>query len=108
LDNFVHYLPGAKIMNYQEIPTHFEEALLIAQKLKAAPIAIPNINGRTPQPATIRRFEQFNHWMRTRGKDLDRAQVEIRKEFGETYWYYYVFGGSGSALALKDLFMQDP
>lgn len=108
LDSFVRYLPGAKSMSYQEIPTHYEEALLIAQKLKGAPIGIPNINGKTPLPETIQRFERFNDQMRMWGKDLDRAKVGMLSEFGDTYWYYYVFYGSGSALALTDLFARGP
>ena len=108
LDNFLHYLPAAKAFNYPEIPAHYEEALLVARTLKGAPLAIPNINGKTPRAETIQRFERFNGQLRARNKDLERAKAEMLSEFGNTYWYYYVFGHSGAALILTDLFTPKP
>jgi hypothetical protein len=108
LDNFVHYLRAAKVFNYPEIPTHYEEALLLAQGLKRAPLAIPDINGKTLRAETIQRFERFNRQLRAGNQDLERAKTELLGEFGSTYWYYYVFEGSGAALTQTDLFTPKP
>ena len=74
LDNFLHYLPAAKAFNYPEIPAHYEEALLVARTLKGAPLAIPNINGKTPRAETIQRFERFNGQLRARNKGSGAGQ----------------------------------
>lgn len=108
LDNFVHYVRGARIFNYSEIPTHYEEALVLAQKLKGAPLAIPDINGKQPRAETIQRFERFNEQVALRSNDLQRAKIELVAEFGSTYWYYYTFGASGAAVTRTDLFAKKP
>jgi hypothetical protein len=108
LDKFVHYVRGAQIFNYSEIPTHYEEALVLAQKLKGAPLVIPDINGKQPRAETIQRFERFNELVALRSNDLQRAKIELAAEFGSTYWYYYIFGASGAAVTRTDLFAKKP
>ena len=104
LDSFVNYFRGARNFNYSELPTHYEEALVLAQKLKGAPLAIPDSNGKQPRAETIQRFERFNEQVALRGNDLQRAKIELVAEFGSTYWYYYTFGASGAAVTRTDLF----
>jgi Family of unknown function (DUF6057) len=107
LDSFVHYLRAAKVFNYPEIPLHYEEALLLAQKLKETPLAIPDIKGKTVRAETIQRFERFNGQLAAYG-DLEHAKTGMLREFGNAYWYYYVFGASGAALTQTDLFTPKP
>ena len=108
LDNFVHYVRGARIFNYPEIPTHYEEALVLAEKLKGTPLAIPDINGKQPRAETITSFERFNEQLALRGSDRERAKIELASEFGRTYWYFYTFGASGTAVTRTDLFAKNP
>ena len=107
-DSFVHYFRAARNFNYPEIPTHYEEALVLAQRLKGAPLAIPDINGKQPRAETIQRFERFNEQVALRGNDLQRAKIELAAEFGSTYWYYFTFGASGAAATRTDLFAKKP
>ena len=108
LDSFVHYFRGARNFDYSELPTNYEEALVLAQKLKGATLAIPNINGKQPRAETIQRFERFNEQVALRSNDLQRAKIELVAEFGSTYWYYYVFNTSGAALTRTDLLAKKP
>ena len=108
LDSFVYYFRGARNFDYSELPTHYEEALVLAQKLKDAPQAIPDSNGKQPQAETIQRFERFNEQVALRSNDLQRAKIELVAEFGSTYWYYYTFGASGAAVTRTDLFAKKP
>jgi hypothetical protein len=108
LDSFVNYFRGARNFDYSELPTHYEEALVLAQKLKDAPQAIPDSNGKQPQAETIQRFKRFNEQVALRSNDLPRAKIELVAEFGSTYWYYYTFGASGAAVTRNDLFAKKP
>jgi hypothetical protein len=108
LDSFLHYLRAAKFYNYHEIPAHYEEAIVLAQHLKGAPLAIPNINGQQPRQETIQRFERFAEQLARYANDLPRAEAELAPEFGNTYWYYYNFGASGAALVRTDLYARKP
>lgn len=108
LDSFVYYFRGARNFDYSELPTHYEEALVLAQKLKDAPQAIPDSNGKQPQAETIQRFKRFNEQVALRSNDLQRAKIELVAEFGSTYWYYYTFGASGAAVTRTDLFAKKP
>jgi hypothetical protein len=108
LDSFVHYFRGARNFDYSELPTNYEEALVLAQKLKGATLAIPNINGKQPRAETIQRFERFNEQVALHSNDLPRAKTELVAEFGSTYWYYYTFGASGAAVTRTDLFAKKP
>jgi hypothetical protein len=108
MDNFVHYFRAARTFNYPEIPTHYEEALVLAQKLKGTPLAIPDINGKQPRAETMQRFERFNEQLALRSSDRERAKSELAEEFGSTYWYYYTFAASGTAVTRADLFPKKP
>ena len=108
LDNFVHYVRAARVFDYPEIPAHYEEALVLAQKLKGAPLAIPDINGKRPREETIQRLERFSEQLALRGNDLQRAETDLAAEFGSTYWYYYAFGVSGATLTRTDLSAKKP
>ena len=108
LDSFVYYFHGARNFDYSELPAHYEEALVLAQKLKGAPLAIADINGKQLRTETIQRFERFNEQVALRSNDLPRAKIELAAEFGSTYWYYYTFGASGAAVTRTDLFAKKP
>lgn len=103
LENFVHYLGGAKVFKYPEIPKHYEEALVLAQGLKGAALNIPDINGKMPGEEATRKYERFRDFMRSKGNNPEVAKTLLSAEFGNTYWYYFAFGGSSSAFMLKEM-----
>jgi hypothetical protein len=108
LDAFVHYFQGARSLGYSEIPTHCEEALVLAQKLKGAPVPIPDINGKLPRPETTQRLDRFLEQARLYGDNVRRAATEMAPEYGNTYWYYFVFKTSAAALTRTDLSAKQP
>jgi hypothetical protein len=86
LDNF-NYPPG-------RIPTHMEEALILYTVMTGQTI---DLKGRMISVSTARRFEEF--WQRGRqyGDNMEAAIEGLKKDFGDTYYYYYMSNESESA-----------
>jgi tetratricopeptide (TPR) repeat protein len=77
LDNF----------NYDGIPRHFEEALLLYQQINHLKL---DLRGRKVRAQTVERFERF---LNLAGQQIDRTpegQQVLAREFGDTFWLYYV------------------
>ncbi|MHC4739876.1 MAG: DUF6057 family protein [Planctomycetota bacterium] len=85
LDNF-DYPQG-------RIPTHMEEALMLYTVITGQTI---DLKGRLISLSTARRFEEF--WQRARqyGDNMEAAVEELKKDFGDTYYYYYISNESES------------
>ncbi len=85
LDNF-DYPQG-------RIPTHMEEALLLYTAMTGQTV---DLKDRMISASTARRFEEF--WQRGRqyGDNMEAAIEELKKEFGDTYYYYYLSNESES------------
>lgn len=78
---------------YQETPRHYEEAILIHASVIGREGALSE---RPIRPETNERFNDFvdrcQRW-RNHGQ-IDK--VALARDFGDSYWYYYVVGGSGA------------
>lgn len=97
LDKFAGLLPRLGEFKYEAIPRHYEEALLLAQHLHPGKtITIP---GKTIRPETRARFASFLDIQQKYHNDSAMLRVELEKELGATYWYYYVFSESASYAA---------
>ena len=82
-------------VNLPQLPRHIQEALLIQQKLtKGRPLEL----GKWQiSPETSRAFEDFHQrFMRFAG-NLQAASEDLRADYGDTYWFFYMFAVSGSA-----------
>jgi len=76
-------------MGYTKLPAHVEEALLLFQALNdKAPADMGNYS---ISQETINRFMGYSKvLMRFKG-NKKAAQSELKKEFGNTYWYYVYY-----------------
>ena len=79
LDNF-DYPQG-------RIPTHMEEALMLYSVMTGKTI---DLKGRLITASTARRFEEFWQQGRQYGDNIKAAVKELKKDFGDTYYYYYL------------------
>jgi hypothetical protein len=83
----------------KQLPRHVQEALLIQQKLakdhtvQLGPWQIP--------PNRIRDFENFHQRFMSHNGDLQAARNDLAADYGDTYWFFYMFETSGSALRKK-------
>jgi hypothetical protein len=77
----------------REIPRHYEEAILIHSNQTARPV---ELHGRTIRPETIQRFQAFIDRVRPLQNQPRRALGALAGDFGDSYFYYYAFGVSGT------------
>lgn len=88
LDTFIIYLRRLKEFGYNEIPVHFEEALL-AKKADSD-------NGLIPEGYTIREStrQMFAEYLKTSASYSGNPDVMAKfmsRRFGGTYWFYLQF-----------------
>ena len=113
----LHYLlkrqPGRVVENlgrirhvtYPHLPRLLEEAVLIHVQQKR--IRRVNLYGHAVRPETLRRHEEFLRRQRRHTNDPEGAWNALKDEFGNTYWFFYVFGRTpfgraGPPLARKE------
>lgn len=92
-DKLVENLGRLDDFGYREIPRHYEEAILIHANESSQQVAL---HGRGIRPETIQRCQRFVNLARTWQNQPQRAVAELADEFGDSYFYYYVFGVSGT------------
>lgn len=80
------------------LPKNVAEALLIAVQLDPSKAA--ELTGRTIDAELERRFSRFRQESEGLRQGQDRVALEsaLAAEFGDTYWFYHVFGRTGAAL----------
>ena len=88
IGRFTKHLHRLNDFDYQRIPRHFEEAMLVYNQIAGTRgIALP---GKNISEETIRRFEDFNR-IRTKYKgDKAAARGELLKH-RDTYWFYGLY-----------------
>jgi hypothetical protein len=82
------------VLGLRELPIHLEEALLIYEKLR--PNVPLDLRGRTVRASTRQRYNEFNLACRALDANSPQANVELRRSFGNTYWFFFLFGHSGA------------
>ena len=86
VDRFVSQLGSLAKLGYQGLPRHYEEALLLWQ---AQPDASPVPTGDWAiRPETRRRFREFTERAARRESQTRAGLESLRRDFGDTYWYY--------------------
>jgi hypothetical protein len=83
----------------QQLPRHIQEALLIQQKL--AKDHTVQMGPWQIAPERIRDFEIFHARFMSHNGNLEAARNDLRADYGDTYWFFYMFETSGSALRKK-------
>jgi hypothetical protein len=82
-----------------QLPRHIQEAILLQQKL--AKDHSVQLGPWKIAPETMRAFETFNQRFMSFGGNLEAAREDLRADYGDTYWFFYMFEVSGSALKTK-------
>jgi hypothetical protein len=76
-------------LGYQEIPTLYEEALLIYQGMHGRK---PTLNELKIKPETIERYNRFVRVYKTmQPRNRQRVLPQLAREFGTSYFFYYTF-----------------
>ena len=77
---------------YREIPRHVQEAVILYQKVKGNE-TLPQI--KFLNPSVQDRFNRFNQIFGNYRNNLSTAQAALESEYGDTYWFYFLFQRSG-------------
>lgn len=92
-DRVVQNLSRLDDLDYREIPRHYEEAILIHANATSQEIPL---HGRKIRPETIERLRRFAERFRPLREQPQAAANALADEFGDSYFYYYAFGVSGT------------
>ena len=76
------------------LPRHLEEAVLLSQQLN--PTKEVRLFGRSISPATVERHKQFIREVGKRRMDDPASESMLAPQFGDTFWFYYLYQHSGS------------
>jgi len=86
LKGIVAELPKLDGYGIKKMPTHIAEAVVAYKVLNIGPLS--ETENLRIDPQTILRFTQFLKTLKFYGNDLKTAQTELRKNFGNTFWFY--------------------
>ena len=75
---------------YTVLPTHFEEAILVYQRFTG--LLPAGLEGYSLNPDTVRRFRTFMDTFSRFQGDRPAAWRSLVKDYGNTYWFFDVFG----------------
>jgi len=85
LEDFARNLPRLDDFDYESIPRHYEEAILVCRSVAGVPV---DLNGRTISRETVERFYAFHEtWSRSVGGDARAARA--LEDYSDTYFYYF-------------------
>jgi len=77
---------------YNGIPRHYEEAILLYMSITGKKV---NLYGRRISGESLKRFNQFNSLYHRLKNDMRAAGKALGPDFGDSYFFYYVFYGTG-------------
>ena len=77
---------------YREIPTLYEEAILLHQLASRSRI---NLHGLRIKPATQERFGRYYQVASRCGRDMTALRRQLAPEFGRSFFFYFHFFESG-------------
>jgi hypothetical protein len=59
-----------------------------------------DLQGRQIRPATIQRFQEFSAAMERQAYDSEEGRQALARNFGDTFWYYFVSRKAASEQSL--------
>ena len=77
---------------YSEIPRHYQEAIIVYSAITGR---VPAIGGYGLDAAVVERAKEFWHIMANTANQEEAAARALSAGFGDTYFFYFSFGGSG-------------
>jgi tetratricopeptide (TPR) repeat protein len=93
LDKFAGELKRLEDFKYDGIPRHYEEAILLFQKLQGRAV---DVGGRQIRPETRARFEEFAAGVNRGRYEGAAGRQALAREFGKTYWRYFFLPAAAS------------
>jgi hypothetical protein len=94
LDKFMENLERLKNFTYPAMPRHYEEAAVLAARLSKIPL--PNLPGCQIREETREKYLRFETAMKSHASNLAAARPALAREFGDTYWFFYVFDSTAT------------
>ena len=92
LDKFVQNLSRLDDFDYPKIPRLYEEAILIYQSATDRKV---DLKGRQISLESRQRFERINQTFDRYMRNKQAAFDEMAKDYGNSYFFYYIYGVSG-------------
>ncbi len=74
------------------IPRHYQEALALFRAIKQQPLDVP---GQFIATTIKTQLHEFLQVIRRHGKNTAAARAALKPTYGDTYFYYFFFGGQG-------------
>jgi len=88
-NGILHEMAGFQRLGYTKLPVHIEEAVIA--------LAVSN-KGKIPDTGNLRiskktelRWNQYLSVLQQYGNNIKSAEPELRKRFGDTFWYYVFY-----------------
>jgi len=93
LDKLVQNLDRLSDFDYSQLPHHYEEAMLLyaAETKKAV-----DLHGYQITRETLQRYKGFAQVYQSYWKNKQAAMNELAKHYGDSYFFYYLYGFSGA------------
>jgi len=88
LDSFIAIFRQLNDFDSPEIPRHHQEAILLYSRAKGGKI---DLKGQKLSRENIVRFDRFFQIYKKYKDDRHAAAKLLEKDFGDTYYYYYMF-----------------
>jgi hypothetical protein len=92
LAKFVRNVRLLNEFTYKEIPTLYEEAILIHTSATRQPV---DLGGRRGSQRSADRMQRFGQIVNRHGGDKRAAARELAEGFAGSYYFYYLYGVSG-------------
>jgi len=92
LEKLVGLLDRLDALGYTQFPRHYEEAILVYAYTTRQPVFL---HGREIDPQTRQRIEQFSQTFNRYGKDKQAALRELAGGYGDSYFFFNLYGLSG-------------
>jgi hypothetical protein len=94
LKKFIENLKYLKGLGYERIPTHYQEAVIVYEGLTKEPV---NLGDYIIDPEVRQRGKKLTRTFNMLMPDKKAAYDTLIKEFGGSYYFYFIFGVSGLA-----------
>jgi hypothetical protein len=95
LDQFVEHLKRIDDFDYLQIPPLYEEAVLIYMSRTNKPV---DLGGRRGSDESRQRMDRFAQTFNRYGQNKVAAFRELVRDFGNSYYFYFLYGFSGVKL----------
>ncbi|MFY9150767.1 MAG: DUF6057 family protein [Prolixibacteraceae bacterium] len=83
-----HELPKMEKAGFKKLPVHIEE---VAVALPALKTAIPDLGTIQLNNSTAEKWNRYLATFQQYGSDAKAAEPALRKDFGNTFWYYVFY-----------------